>query len=131
MRWEGREVRLEPHYKVNPASFELEPKTILANEHGRRMTKYAVGLVEHQIFASLADSPVGYRELVEQLRRQQCPDERQAAVDVDVAARLVTERDRAREGLRIAEALHQRPRGHLDRGISVADEQEGDVGDGE
>ncbi|HWO09015.1 MAG TPA: tryptophan 7-halogenase, partial [Polyangiaceae bacterium] len=67
LEWEGREVRLEPYYKVDPATFELELKTVLANEHGRRVTKYAVGPAEHQIFARLAEMPIGYREAIEQL----------------------------------------------------------------
>lgn len=67
LEWHGSEVKLAPTYKVNPETFVLEAKTVLCNETGRVMSKYALGETERAIFARLLTETVEYRELLRQL----------------------------------------------------------------
>ena len=67
IRWAGQEVRLYPYYKVHPTNFKLEPKLILGNEAGRVLTKYAVEPAYADVFRTLFQSDVDYRNLVRSL----------------------------------------------------------------
>ena len=67
LQWNGDEVLLKPHYKVEPLSFRLEPKQVLANEHGLDMVKYPMESEHREIFETLSKEPVSYKTLVRQL----------------------------------------------------------------
>lgn len=67
MVWNGEEVVLQPYYKVNPQSFRLEPKYILANETGRAMSKYAVDPSYKEVFDDLRRNGSDYRSLTRRL----------------------------------------------------------------
>lgn len=67
LEWVGSEVRLTPYYKVDFQSFELEPRMVIGNEHGRKMTKYALDEAQRAVFAAAAQTPTSYRELIRQL----------------------------------------------------------------
>ena len=67
MVWHGTEVHLKPFYKVDPLSFRLEARSILANEDGTDMPKYPVDEEHRRIFELLAKEPVSYRSLIKQL----------------------------------------------------------------
>jgi hypothetical protein len=64
IRWTGDDVKLHPHYKVHPKKFRLEPKLILGNEAGRVLTKYAVEPEFAEVFRTLLQSDVDYKNLV-------------------------------------------------------------------
>lgn len=65
--WQGEDVLLLPSYKVHPHTFQLESRSIIADDHGRRMTKYPLDEAQRSVFAALRARPTGYRELVQQL----------------------------------------------------------------
>lgn len=65
--WAGNEVQLCPYYKVHPKTFKLEPKFILGNEAGRVFTKYAVEPEHADVFRSLLQSDVDYKNLTRSL----------------------------------------------------------------
>ena len=65
--WNGDEVLLKPYYKVEPLSFRLEPKTVLANEHDQDMIKYPLEARHRELFEHLAKEDVSYRTLIRQL----------------------------------------------------------------
>jgi flavin-dependent dehydrogenase len=67
LQWNGEEIVLQPYYKVNPQSFRLEPKYILANEAGRTMTKYTVDPSYEKIFNDLRTENFDYKTLVRRL----------------------------------------------------------------
>ncbi len=67
LQWNGEEVLLKPYYKVEPQSFRLEQKQVLANEHGRDMTKWPVEEEHLGIFRALLKEEVSYKTLVRQL----------------------------------------------------------------
>jgi len=67
LRWNGDEVRLHPYYKVNPRTFELEPRFILGNETERVMTKYAVDPQYAEAFKAVLTGDVDYKGLVRNL----------------------------------------------------------------
>ncbi|MEV6976011.1 chloramphenicol-biosynthetic FADH2-dependent halogenase CmlS [Kitasatospora sp. NPDC093806] len=67
LQWNGTEVQLKPHYKVEPHGFRLEPKQVLANEDGLDMTKWPLEEEHREIFAGLLKEDVGYKEVVRQL----------------------------------------------------------------
>lgn len=67
LEWNGSEVRLEPHYKVEPLSFRLEPKQVLANEDGRDMVKWPLEEVHLDIFKTILKEDVDYKTLVRRL----------------------------------------------------------------
>jgi flavin-dependent dehydrogenase len=67
LKWNGEEVLLKPHYKVEPLSFRLERKQVLANEQGLDMAKYPLEEEHLQIFQYLSKEKVGYKTLIRQL----------------------------------------------------------------
>ncbi|MBT2401566.1 chloramphenicol-biosynthetic FADH2-dependent halogenase CmlS [Streptomyces sp. ISL-100] len=66
-QWHGEEVLLNPHYKVEPLEFRLEPKHVIANEHGVDMVKYPLEEQHREIFEYLNKEPVDYKTLIRQL----------------------------------------------------------------
>jgi flavin-dependent dehydrogenase len=64
LKWNGEQVLLRDYYKVDPQSFVLEPRQILANESGRTMTKYTADARVRTIFADLLAEPFDYRTLI-------------------------------------------------------------------
>ncbi|MBP2706969.1 chloramphenicol-biosynthetic FADH2-dependent halogenase CmlS [Microbispora sp. RL4-1S] len=67
LQWTGDEVRLKPYYKVEPLSFRLERKQVLANEDDLDMIKFPVGEEQREIFQSVTKETVSYRTLIKQL----------------------------------------------------------------
>jgi flavin-dependent dehydrogenase len=65
--WNGDQILLEPYYKVEPLSFRLEPKQILANEDGVDLIKYPMEEEHRQIFENLSKEQTSYRTLIRQL----------------------------------------------------------------
>lgn len=64
IHWTGRDVQLYPYYKVHPRTFKLEPKSILGNEAGRVLTKYAVEPEFADALRTLSQSDIDYKNLV-------------------------------------------------------------------
>ncbi|MEU5084418.1 MULTISPECIES: chloramphenicol-biosynthetic FADH2-dependent halogenase CmlS [Streptomyces] len=67
LEWNGEEVTLKPYYKVDPETFRLEPKQVLANEDGLDMIKWPLEERHRQIFSRLLKEEVGYKELIREL----------------------------------------------------------------
>jgi flavin-dependent dehydrogenase len=67
LEWAGQEVRLTPYYKVEPLSFRLEPRQVLANEDGLDMIKYPMAEPHREIFQAVAKEEVSYKSLIKQL----------------------------------------------------------------
>jgi flavin-dependent dehydrogenase len=67
LRWNSDEVVLHPYYKVNPRTFQLEPKLILGDEKGRVMTKYAVDPEYADLFKRVREGDVDYKGLIKNL----------------------------------------------------------------
>lgn len=67
LRWNGGKVVLNPCYKVEPLSFRLEERAVLANEDERDMTQYPMDEADRQIFQELAEQEFGYKTLVKRL----------------------------------------------------------------
>lgn len=67
LRWNGDEVVLHPYYKVNPRTFQLEPKFVLGNEAGRTMTKYAVEPQYADLFRQIQQGDMDYKSLIRNL----------------------------------------------------------------
>ncbi|UGT62629.1 chloramphenicol-biosynthetic FADH2-dependent halogenase CmlS [Nocardia asteroides] len=98
--WNGDQVLLADHYKVDPIDFRLEPKRVLANETGQDMVKYAVDEAHRQIFADLSKENFGYRELVRRLGDSGKQDVSSQIVIRLIEAGLLTGYDR--NGQRVA-----------------------------
>ncbi|NYH80243.1 flavin-dependent dehydrogenase [Actinopolyspora biskrensis] len=67
LQWNGAEVVLKPYYKIDPETFTLEPKQVLANEDGRDMIKWPVEEEHREILSRLLKEEVGYKELIREL----------------------------------------------------------------
>jgi 2-polyprenyl-6-methoxyphenol hydroxylase-like FAD-dependent oxidoreductase len=67
LAWTGEEVLLKPYYKVEPLSFRLERKQVLANEDGRDMIKFPVEEEQRDIFQTVTKETVGYKNVIKQL----------------------------------------------------------------
>lgn len=67
LRWSGSKAILKPYYRVEPTSFRLEPREILANEDELDMNQYPMDEATRQIFQDLAEEEFGYRTLVKRL----------------------------------------------------------------
>jgi flavin-dependent dehydrogenase len=67
LAWTGEEVLLKPYYKVEPLSFRLEQKQVLANEDGLDMIKFPVEEEHRDIFRIVTKETVGYKSLIHQL----------------------------------------------------------------
>ncbi|MBS2961888.1 chloramphenicol-biosynthetic FADH2-dependent halogenase CmlS [Actinocrinis puniceicyclus] len=67
LAWTGEEVLLKPYFKVDPLSFRLESKKVLANEDGLDMIKYPLEERHREIFQLVAKENVGYKNLIKQL----------------------------------------------------------------
>ncbi|QMU71376.1 chloramphenicol-biosynthetic FADH2-dependent halogenase CmlS [Streptacidiphilus sp. P02-A3a] len=67
LEWVGEEVLLKPYYKVEPLSFRLEQKQVLANENGLDMIKFPVEEEHRAIFQLVTKETVGYKALIKQL----------------------------------------------------------------
>lgn len=67
LEWTGEEVLLKPYYKVEPLSFRLEQKQVLANEDGLDMIKFPVEEEHRDIFRIVTKETVGYKSLIHQL----------------------------------------------------------------
>nr|WP_283139385.1 chloramphenicol-biosynthetic FADH2-dependent halogenase CmlS [Rhizohabitans arisaemae] len=67
LKWTGDEVLLKPYYKVEPLSFRLERKQVLANEDGLDMIKFPVEEEQREIFQLVTKETVGYKSLIKQL----------------------------------------------------------------
>ncbi|MBH0779261.1 chloramphenicol-biosynthetic FADH2-dependent halogenase CmlS [Nocardia bovistercoris] len=67
LEWNGGEVILADYYKVDPLSFRLEAKKVLANDKGQDMIKYTFDDEHLGIFTDLKEQETGYRALVKSL----------------------------------------------------------------
>ncbi len=67
LQWNGEDVVLNPYYKVEPQSFRLELKQVLANERGQDMVKWPLEEEHLELFLSLRKEEVSYKTLVRQL----------------------------------------------------------------
>jgi flavin-dependent dehydrogenase len=67
LQWNGEEVILKPYYKVDPETFGLAAKQVLANEQGRDMIKWTLEEKHRDIFRRLLKEDVGYKELIRSL----------------------------------------------------------------
>ncbi|SBW22279.1 alkylhalidase cmlS [Candidatus Protofrankia californiensis] len=67
LEWNGSEVLLKDYYKIDPETFRLEPRRVLANERGLDMIKYAVEDPQLQVFKDLREQQFDYRTLIKQL----------------------------------------------------------------
>lgn len=68
IRWTGKEVRLEPSWRVHPTTFKLERQYFLGNETGRTMRAYALTEAHRELFAELQSEPMSFRELHDRLK---------------------------------------------------------------
>ena len=68
IRWTGKEVRLEPSWRVHPTTFKLERQYFLGNDTGRTMRAYALTEAHRQLFAELQSEPMSFRELHDRLK---------------------------------------------------------------
>lgn len=66
-QWTGGKVLLKPHYRVEPLSFRLEERRILANQDGLDMAQYPMDDDALQVFQDLAEEEFGYKTLVKRL----------------------------------------------------------------
>lgn len=66
-QWTGGKVLLKPHYRIEPLSFRLEERRILANQDGLDMAQYPMDDEALQVFQDLADEEFGYKTLVKRL----------------------------------------------------------------
>lgn len=67
LEWTGGKVLLKSHYVVEPLSFRLEQREILANQDGLDMTQYRMDEQARQVFQDLAEEQFGYKTLVKRL----------------------------------------------------------------
>ncbi|MGW1601050.1 chloramphenicol-biosynthetic FADH2-dependent halogenase CmlS [Streptomyces eurythermus] len=67
LQWNGTEVRLKPYYKVEPTSFRLEPKQVLANEQGLDMVKWPLEESHREVFETVLKETVSYKDVILQL----------------------------------------------------------------
>ena len=67
LEWAGDEVLLKPYYKVEPLSFRLEQKQVLANADGLDMVKFPVEEEHREIFQLVTKEPVSYKNVIKQL----------------------------------------------------------------
>lgn len=67
LEWNGEAVLLNDYYKVDPLTFRLEPKKVLANEQGRDLIKYTFEEEHRRIFDDLRQQQFDYRTLVRHL----------------------------------------------------------------
>lgn len=67
LQWTGSKVLLMPHYRVEPLSFRLEQREILANQEGLDMAQYSMDEQARQVFQDLAEEEFGYKALVKRL----------------------------------------------------------------
>ncbi|WP_181793450.1 chloramphenicol-biosynthetic FADH2-dependent halogenase CmlS [Streptomyces sp. WELS2] len=67
LQWNGTEVRLKPYYKVEPTSFRLEPKQVLANEQGLDMVKWPLEESHREVFEAVLKETVSYKDVILQL----------------------------------------------------------------
>lgn len=67
LAWTGEKVLLKPYYKIDPLSFALEQKWVLANEDGVDMIKYPVEEEHRKLLQAVVDETVSYKSLIRQL----------------------------------------------------------------
>ncbi|MBU7597448.1 chloramphenicol-biosynthetic FADH2-dependent halogenase CmlS [Streptomyces sp. P38-E01] len=67
LQWTGDKVLLKPHYRVEPLSFRLEQREILANQDGLDLAQYSMDDEVRQVFQDLAEEEFGYKTLVNRL----------------------------------------------------------------
>ncbi|MEN2990003.1 NAD(P)/FAD-dependent oxidoreductase [Tistrella sp. BH-R2-4] len=67
--WTGGEVSLVPTFKVDPMSFQLVERQLVADDTGRRMVKYPMTDAHRAVLAGLKTERVGYRDLVKRLKQ--------------------------------------------------------------
>ena len=66
--WVSEEARLIPSFRVHPTSFRLERQYFIGDETGRSMTAFPLSDQHRRLFASLKETPLGYRELERKLK---------------------------------------------------------------
>jgi flavin-dependent dehydrogenase len=67
LAWTGEKVLLKPYYKVEPLSFQLEQKRVLANEDGLDMIKFPVEEEHRKLLQAVTEETVSYKSLIRQL----------------------------------------------------------------
>ncbi|MFN2398616.1 MAG: NAD(P)/FAD-dependent oxidoreductase [Gemmatimonadaceae bacterium] len=68
IRWLGKEVRLEPSYRVHPTTFKLERQQFIGDESGRTMRAYALTEEHRALFEELKNNPMNFKELTHRLK---------------------------------------------------------------
>lgn len=69
IRWSGKEVRLEPSFRVHPTTFKLERQHFLGDESGRTMRAYALNDGHRALFEELRQAPMSFKELTARLKQ--------------------------------------------------------------
>jgi flavin-dependent dehydrogenase len=68
IKWTGKEVRLEPSYRVHPTSFKLERQYFIGDESGRTMRAYALSEEHRKLFEELKANPMSFQHLTQRLK---------------------------------------------------------------
>jgi flavin-dependent dehydrogenase len=105
LRWNGREVVLYPYYKVNPKTFQLEPKLVLGDETGRVMTKYPVEPSYADVFNELIHGDVDYKSLIRSLTALGAKDTSSSIVIRLFEAGLLSAYDKRGEPVHVQDRL--------------------------
>ncbi|MCL4866574.1 MAG: hypothetical protein KJZ47_11835, partial [Gemmatimonadales bacterium] len=68
IQWTGKEVRLEPSFRVHPTTFRLERQHFLGDESGRTMRAYALTEAHRALFEELRQAPMSFQTLAARLK---------------------------------------------------------------
>lgn len=68
IRWTGTDVGLYPSFKVHPTTFKLTRQLFIGDETGRTMKAYALTEDHRKLFAGLAEEPLSYKDLTNELK---------------------------------------------------------------
>jgi len=68
IQWIGKEVRLEPSFRVHPTTFKLERQHFLGDESGRTMRAYALTEDHRALFEELRRAPMSFQALAARLK---------------------------------------------------------------
>ena len=69
VEWIADEARLVPSFRVHPSSFKLERQHFIGDETGKTMSAYPLKEEHRELFASLKQDPLSYRELTRRLKQ--------------------------------------------------------------
>ena len=68
IEWIPNEAHLVASYKIHPQTFKLERQHFIGDETGRTMSAFPLKEEHREVFASLKQAPISYRELTRKLK---------------------------------------------------------------